>query len=744
MKIMHTTFIAHTREDSKTQPLEEHLLNVAKKAAEFIDKEEWKPWAYIAGLWHDVGKFSDGFQEYIRATGKTDDDEEKTVIRVQHAIHGALLAVQSDAKLGKILAYIIAGHHAGLADWGTEYIGRKALQTRITDDDEKVALNKFLSGIPDSIRRAIFPKNLPKNAPAITKENISLWVRILYSCVVDADFLDTEYFINSERALLRIQYPSIEGLKKQFDIFMERKLEGSVYSNVNEIRKLVLEQCKKNSAQEPGFFSLAVPTGGGKTLSSMAFALNHAVYHNKKRIIYVIPYTSIIEQTADVFRAVFGDFAVVEHHSNIAEEKDTVPNHLASENWDAPLIVTTSVQFFESLYSARSSSCRKLHNIQNSVVILDEVQLLPPEFLKPILLALNTLKEIFGVTFVLSTATQPALNENGILKHNGIDYGLRDVQPIIGNTEGIYRALARVEINFPPEINAPQKWDDIAEELRGHDSVLCIVNRRKDCRELFDRMPKGTLHLSALMCGAHRSRVIETIKKKLNDGECIRVISTQLVEAGVDIDFPVVYRAFSGFDSIAQAAGRCNREGKLAKGLVRIFNPPRSSPPGLLRKAEQCAKELLATGEMDFHAPEIFRKFFSLFYSSINDLDGKGIIELLTKEAGEGNFWFRTVADRFKLIPEGTTTSVLILCQETEGLLKNLSFTGPNRENMRKLQRYTVQLYQNVFAEMYAKGFIREIYEGIWATTTPDIYKDDVGLDIYQKYFSSESMIISE
>ncbi|HUI91140.1 MAG TPA: CRISPR-associated helicase Cas3' [Chitinivibrionales bacterium] len=737
-------FIAHTREDGQTQPLEEHLLNVAKMAADFINIEDWKSWAYLAGLWHDLGKYSEGFQSYIRATGKTDDDEEKVATRVQHAIHGAFQAIQSNVKLGKILAYIIAGHHAGLADWGTEYTGRKALQNRIADNNEKKVFNKLLSNIPDSIRNARFPQELPKNGSRLNKKNISFWIRVLYSCVVDADFLDTERFICSEKGLQRYQYPFLQELKKRFDSFMERKTKEAVPSKVNEARKIVLEQCKNISSQEPGFFSLSVPTGGGKTLSSMAFALNHALSYNKKRIIYVIPYTSIIEQTADVFRKVFGESALVEHHSNIAAEKDTVLNRLASENWDAPLIVTTSVQFFESLYAARSSTCRKLHNILNSVVILDEVQLLPPEFLQPILLAMNTLKEIFGVTFVLSTATQPALNENGILKRNAIDYGLKDVRPITEKSESLYKDLLRVEIKFPHEINASQTWDEIALELCRHESVLCIVNRRKDCRELFDRMPKGTLHLSALMHGAHRSGVIENIKTKLNNGENIRVVSTQLVEAGVDIDFPIVYRAFAGFDSIAQAAGRCNREGRLVKGKVYVFNPPQSSPSGLLLKAEQCTKELLAIDNVNFSTPEIFEKFFSLFYSSINDLDEKGIIDLVTKEAGKGNFWFRTAANRFTLIPEGSTFSVLILCSETEEILRNLSFAGPNRENMRKLQRYTVNLYKNVFDEMYAKGFIKEVYEGIWATTTLDVYKEDVGLDIYQKYFSSEKMIISE
>jgi len=325
--------------------------------------------------------------------------------------------------------------------------------------------------------------------------------------------------------------------------------------------------------EPPGIYTLTVPTGGGKTLSSMGFALNHAVKYGKHRVIYVIPYTSIIEQTADQFRAIFGE-AVIEHHSNLDstdEAKENARSRLACENWDAPVIVTTTVQFFESLFASRTSRCRKLHNIVNSVVILDEAQLLPPDFLAPILEALKELQKNYGVTVVFCTATQPALGP-----HKTMDFdfkGIDGMKEIMDDPAMLHKALKRTEIRQVRNLE-PLTWDDVAGEITNNESVLCIVNRRDDARTLWELLPEGSIHLSALMCGAHRVRKIKEIKERLRNGVPTRVVSTQLVETGVDVDFPVVYRAMAGLDSIAQAAGRCNREGLRAKGKVFVFTPP--------------------------------------------------------------------------------------------------------------------------------------------------------------------------
>jgi len=390
---------------------------------------------------------------------------------------------------------------------------------------------------------------------------------------VDADYLDTEEFICQGTKAQRDGYKTIGFLKVLFDEHINNMIAGSKETDVNSVRKEVLNNCRQAAESKPGLFSLTVPTGGGKTLSSVAFALDHILYNNKndkglkkKRIIYVIPYTSIIEQTAKVLADIFGADNVVEHHSNLDPEKETERSRMASENWDAPIIVTTNVQFFESLFAAKPSRCRKLHNIVNSVVILDEAQLLPEKWLTPCVEAINQLATNYGATILLSTATQPALP------------GLMKPTEIIEGVQVIYDRLKRTEINLPVDMDVLVSWEEMARKLQKHEQVLCILNTKRDCRELFALMPKGTVHLSTWMCGEHRSKVIAEIKTKLEQKQPIRVISTQLVEAGVDIDFPAVYRAFAGLSSIAQAAGRCNREGKLEKGEVHV----------LFRKGRNC------------------------------------------------------------------------------------------------------------------------------------------------------------
>jgi CRISPR-associated endonuclease/helicase Cas3 len=486
----------------------------------------------------------------------------------------------------------------------------------------------------------------------------------------------------------------------------------------------VLDQCRARASDSPGLFSLTVPTGGGKTLSSIAFALDHAIKHNKRRIIYVIPYTSIIEQIAKIFRDIFG-IAVIEHHSNLDPEKETVQSRLAAENWDAPIIVTTNVQFFESLFAARTSRCRKLHNIVNSVVVLDEAQLLPPAFLEPTLNVIRQLaSKCYGVTFVFSTATQPALNSRrGFGWHFS---GLEHVREIMSDPEGLYRDLERVAVRLPTDFHQANTWEDIACELSQHESVLCIVNSRADCRYLHRLMPKGAIHLSALMCGAHRSDVIAEIKQKLKDGELVRVISTQLVEAGVDIDFPVVYRTMAGLDSIHQAAGRCNREGELECGIVRVFVAPKPSPEGLLLKAEQAAISTLFGYEGNPMARALLQPYFQKLYSQVN-LDEQGIGDLL-KSGDELEVQFRAAAAKFKLVDESGYQPVFVTYNdEAAGLLYQLEKEGPKRWMMRKLQRFVVTLPPYQFGKMLNRHDVRELWPGMFALAGA-LYNAELGV----------------
>jgi CRISPR-associated endonuclease/helicase Cas3 len=717
--------VAHISEDQRYHLLRDHLTGTAKLASEFAKEFGCGEWGYLAGLWHDLGKYSDDFQQMIRAAADNVELKQSKPQRVDHSTAGAIhainhLSIPGGLSLGNVFAYLLAGHHAGLPDWQTSEASLSGLVQRI----RKVNLLEaaLISAPPETILQ--HPKPTEKPKPGI---DIAFWIRMLFSCVVDADFLDTEAFFDASRQEMRKGYPQISELLPSFEKFMKDKKSASKDTPVNRLREDILRQCVAKSKSEPAIFTLTVPTGGGKTLSSMAFALNHAARHNKKRIIYVIPYTSIIEQTADQFRGIFGN-SVIEHHSNFDLGEDVegaTRNHLASENWDAPIIITTSVQFFESLFASRTSRCRKLHNIVNSVVILDEVQLLPPEFLNPIIEALKELHRNYGVSLLLCTATQPALSP-----HKSFDFdfrGLPDMVEIMENPLALHKEFKRVTVSVPPDLMKPTRWDDLSTSLQKHPSVLCIVNRRDDCRTLFGKMPDGTIHLSALMCGAHRSVVIVEIKNRLQQNIPTRVISTQLVEAGVDIDFPVVFRALSGLDSIAQAAGRCNREGRLTNGEMVIFVPPSKIPPGYLRQAGEIARRLLADNPENPLALKLFDQFFrELYWLQGDNLDKHGILEDLAFDH-EFRFSFRTAAGKFKIIDESKQFPVLVRYGEGNKLIETLIKLGSERWLLRKLQRYVVNIPRYLQSKFLEDGSILEVHDGIYIQGYDSAYHDILG-----------------
>jgi CRISPR-associated endonuclease/helicase Cas3 len=644
-----------------------------------------------------------------------------------HSSQGAVFAEDNLGRAGRLLAYLIAGHHAGLADWYTADTGGAALTERLAKG--RPLLGR-LGNYPDSIKKDL--KTVLKPPERIKRpEDIHLWVRMLYSCLVDADFLDTENFISSEITESRGQFADIAELSNRFFLFLNSLEKQVKHTPVNVIRSEIRKYCESAAEGKPGFFSLAVPTGGGKTLSSMAFAFKHALKYGKKRIIYVIPYTSIIEQTAKTMADILGAENVVEHHSNFEPENETQRSKLACENWDAPVIVTTNVQFFESLYAARSSRCRKLHNISESVIILDEAQLLPPELRTPCVDAMRQLVLNYGATMVISTATQPVFNEIGV------------IEEIIPGSAHLYERLKRTDYIIPSLSGSGAiSLEDLALELQKHERVLCIVNTRADCYKLFKLMPKETIHLSALMCGAHRSEVIAVIKEKLSAGLPVRVISTQLVEAGVDMDFPVVYRALAGLDSIAQAAGRCNREGKLNDsgqlGRVYVFVPPTPAPRGLLLKGENITRELLAGSDVTPDSPEIFKRYFELFYSRLNNT-GKEIMELLVKDAAEGAFQFRTAAEKFKLI-DNYSRPVVVRYGKAPQLLERLRISGPSKGTMRGLQRYIVNVSERKLVQMAAGGGVSEVYPGVWMQAMAG-YNPVTGLDIFSETINPEDLM---
>ncbi|HUX65090.1 CRISPR-associated helicase Cas3' [Sulfuricella sp.] len=743
--------LAHVRQDSAggwhEHLLDEHLHGVARIAADFATDFDSRDWASIAGLWHDLGKYSAEFQQYIKKVSGYNPEAhieiEGAPGRVDHSTAGAIHAVRQFDKHGRILAYLIAGHHAGLPDWHLAETGGKALSIRLQQSE-------LFERIPvQAIPQNVLTQSKPAFKVCGGENGFHLWVRMLFSCLVDADFLDTEAFMDEGKNQARQQFPALAEMLPVFNRSMEAKIaqlivDQSADTPVNRIRADVLAQCRKQAALSPGMFSLTVPTGGGKTLSSLAFALEHAKHHAKRRVIYAIPYTSIIEQTADVFRGIFCKDDVVEHHSNFDVDRETTRSRLAAENWDAPLIVTTNVQLFESLFAARTSRCRKLHNLVNSVIVLDEAQLLPPEFLQPILDTLNLLTTHYGVTVVLSTATQPALNTVKDSFGRTTRKGLNNVREIIADVDGLYADLERVEVQIPADFNQLTDWESLAAELCQHESVLSIVNTRKDCRELWELMPKGTLHLSALLCGAHRSAIIADIKARLKRGEPLRVISTQLVEAGVDLDFPVVYRALAGLDSIAQAAGRCNREGGLTgKGKVVVFVPPKPAPKGLLRFGEDATKDVWYKRPEKPLARELFTRYFNRFLSMPN-LDEHDIAGAL--KCGSGlEVQFRTAAEKFRLIDDRETQAVFVRYNEdSEKWINLLRVKGPERWLMRKLQRHAVTIYRYDLNRLLQNGDIKAIenYPDLYAQVGDTLYHKETGLLLAESPLLNPSTLV--
>lgn len=750
------------------QTLSTHLVQTAYLAGQFASEFGNRDWGELLGYWHDLGKFHPQWQQYIREqiSNSVQSENSHSHKTVNHSTVGAVLAFKKCQQLppSRVFGYCIAGHHAGLPDWYPDEAGGD-LQNRLYTDVLNALVDTedldVIRGIPEA--RPFLEKEIPTSPPLgisspsefdKKKEHLHLWIRMLFSCLVDADFLDTEYFMQPELSAERGKFLSLTELKKKFDVYILEKENNAPQTPINKKRKAIRETCQQKARLNPGFFSLTVPTGGGKTLSSLAFAFEHALIHHKKRIIYVIPFTSIIEQTARIFKygtdneieieerkkrneVLFGEDQVIEHHSNLDPEQETIPSKLACENWEAPIIVTTNVQLFESLFASRPSACRKLHNLVNSIIILDEVQMLPPEYLRAILSVLRGLVECFGVTVVLMTATQPVLEGNVGLAPHIID-GLKQVRPIIEDPEALAKAFDRVELLLPQNITQEKTWEELRDELLQYEQVLCIVNSRKDCRDFHSLMPKGTFHLSALMCGEERSVIISEIKNKLRRKEPIRVISTQVVEAGVDIDFPVVYRALAGFDSIAQAAGRCNREGKLSfdgrKGKLVVFVPQSSAPVGILRKGEEACKEMLRNRELSTLSPSLFTEYFQLFYSRLNTFDKPEFYNRLIQNGNEFAFQFRTFASHFKLIEENTE-SVLVLYENpttgfnSQSLINELRYGGPNRLLLRKLQRFIVNVHQQ-HIKTFAENHYIEMISGYWVQAIAELYKPGLGLQV--------------
>lgn len=725
-------FYAHSTDNpdkSAWQPLSEHLHNVAELAKSFATAFGAEDWGKFAGLLHDAGKATEEFTARLEGKPK----------RVDHATFGAKLAQARGGKLGLLLAYVIAGHHGGLPDGGVQ---ENQLHFRLkhgkVSDDTNLLPELNISG---ELRPPfLFDKEW-------TTFGLAFFTRMIFSCLVDADFLDTEKFCSPEKATKRkiLQNSYLHTLQESLRIFLAEKEKNARSGDINSLRKSILSVCRTKATAPQGFFSLTVPTGGGKTLSSLTFALDHAIAHNLNRVIYAIPFTSIIEQNAHVFSEAIGLENVLEHHCNYREKDDESIydkwRGLAAENWDAPVVVTTNVQFFESLFSNKTSRCRKLHNIAGSVIVLDEAQAIPTEYLEPCLAALRELVAHYRCTVILCTATQPALDDHSLLRS-----ALPDVTELIDNPGDLYTQLKRVRVEFIGQITN----NELAKQLSKQKQVLCIVSTKKQAQQVFAALPdkEGTFHLSTNMYPAHRTRVLKDIRQRLNDEQPCRVVSTSLVEAGVDLDFPVVYRAMAGLDSIAQAAGRCNREGKLEHGQVYIFEPEQvPSMPWLRRRVSRAREVLRLFPEEDCLGLGPMRRYFELLYDA-EDLDKKEIVKRLKVKLGMDLILpFREIAEDFRLIEDEGIGLIITGQKEDENdiaqMIRELRNTEFPVSTIKKLQQYSVTVRTKTLAILISNGSVEMIRERYPVLLNASAYEENLGfMTDLTEIWEPESLVV--
>lgn len=732
--------------------LREHLKAVAQLARGFAEPFGAGDWAYLAGLWHDLGKASPTFQEYLAAASSGDWHQGELRGSVDHTSAGAQYAVANVPVLGHLLAFAVAGHHAGLLDAISD---GACLDHRLRK--EVPQWSRYLEPAPDKPQAELSAHLKERLAcrgsdPESAAFSFALFTRMLFSCLVDADFLDTEAFLDHDRAAFRPNWPPaiLGSMEDALDRFMATW--SAPGSPVDSLRRQVRTACQAGAECEPGFFSLTVPTGGGKTLSSLAFALRHARRFDLRRVVYVVPFTTIIEQNADVFRQVFAGLVecglpdpVVEHHSALDVGEETVASRLASENWDAPLVVTTSVQFYESLFACQASRCRKLHNLANAVIILDEVQKIPVDYLRPCLAALAELVSGYGSSVVLCTATQPAIQ-----RREEFPIGIAGVREIVPDPQALHVAMKRVEARDEGLIDD----EDLAARLRAEGQVLCIVNTRRHARELFARLSseEGAIHLSAAMCPEHRSGVLDGVRGRLAERQPCLVVSTQLVEAGVDLDFPVVYRSLAGLDSIAQAAGRCNRNGRLASGVVHLFRSEHGKSEAFLRDTTNAATQLLGGGALpplhqDILSLEAVEHYFRLYYwDQESRWDAHRIFDELKLENRRELpflFGFRSISESFHLIQQIGRPVIVPWREQGKALCQELRnpWKPPDMLLLRKLQRYTVEAPRRVWEAEQGRSL--EIVRDRFAIlVSPEVHYDErLGLILDRQDMAAETLI---
>lgn len=751
------------------QPLNDHLIAVAAVAQQFgagigIGRAAW-----LAGLLHDLGKYTPRFQ--ARLSGAEE--------RVDHSTAGAATVVQlaraakaDDRIVAELIAYCIAGHHAGLPDQQGESLS--TLSERLNGFSDEGLDPVWKSQIAPEIANLLPPfPHWEKTDKARAAFQLGFLGRMIFSCLVDADFKDTEqFYARTEGRQIDRTWPELQSilpsLIEVFDTHMDQKRRSD--TPVNVLRANILDHVRSQASEKPGLFTLTVPTGGGKTLASLGFALDHAKAHGLNRIIYAIPFTSIIDQTAAIFREILGNDVVLEHHSAIEDEErrpreprdaDSTKAQrdklkMAMEDWAASIVVTTNVQLFESLFAARTSRCRKLHNIARSVIILDEAQTLPRQLLIPAIWALRELAENYGCSIVLCTATQPALDQRNFPARHpaGLPLEGRELAP---DPADLAKRLERVMLVHGGVM------DDTAllGELGKTDQGLVIVNSRKHALTLYRQAKEtgldGLVHLTTRQYAAHRREILAAVRQKLMHGEPCRVIATSLVEAGVDLDFPKVWRAEAGLDQVAQAAGRCNREGRrqIEDSIVTVFKAPEDPPPAEIAGLSGDMARMMARHEK-LLSPAAIEDFFGEVYWRVGPEgldrgrnDRLPIVDKFRIGSGGTNFSYRSMAENFRMIESGMVPVIVARDEKAKTAIAKLRIeTIPSGVIARDLQTFVVQVPPKARARLIAYGHVKFAEEKSRADqfavlVTENLYEQEVGL-VWEdaEYLSWEAIVI--
>lgn len=698
--------LAHgaTDEHPEGQSIEAHLKGTGDLAETFAAEFGAAANGKLCGLAHDIGKYSDEFQLRLRGGKKVD-----------HATAGAIECFKIKAAFE---AVCVIGHHSGLPN-----VGHKDADTTESQTFFGRKLRAEQGGIPDYRKNWNGHIALPQDyfRPSGRGFATAFYIRMLYSCLVDADYIDTETFMNGDAG--RGNYEPLSALCDKLTAYISKW--NNPTREIDILRQKILNSCIEKASAPRGIFSLTVPTGGGKTVASMAFALNHAVANSMKRIIYVIPYTSIIEQNAKVFRDILGQENVVEHHSQVSHELSEDADELeyrsalATENWDAPVIVTTAVQFFESLYANRSSKCRKLHNIANSVIIFDEAQMIPSNNLRPCVAAIAELVRAYNATAVLCTATQPAIDEMLL------EYSKKEsVVELCPDVDGMFEKFRRTSFEKEGRLTT----DELVSRLESQQQVLCIVNTRKFAQEVYEALPsEGRFHLSTLMCPVHRKQKLDEIRERLKSGKTCRVVSTSLIEAGVDVDFPRVFREMAGLDSILQAAGRCNREGKRSaeSSIVTVFESE-NKVNKLIAVNRDAAEETVRDWTQP-NTTSTIERYFKAYRDFLRNDDKSGVMTASEKGISGCGLPFEWIAKEFKLIDQNTFT-VYISVGEGKELISRLREGERSRELYRKAGMYSVSIYENHFNALINAGAAEPFGEDAAFLTDCSLYSDEKGL----------------